>query len=131
AEEIAASFRQSGGIAQFAQGCTDINNNDCRRGFVTRVGERLSREPLNEERTATYAGLFTQTTDEGTPLNANFDDGAELVIQALFQSPYSVYRREIGTQQGGEFVLSPFEVASELSYMLTNSPPDETLMAAA
>jgi len=131
AEEIAAAVRQNGGIAEFAQGCTDLNNNDCRRGFVTRVGERLSREPLDEERITTYSQLFTKTTDDGTPLNASFDEGAELVIQALVQSPYSIYRREIGVQQGGEYVLSQFEVASELSYMLTNSPPDATLMEAA
>jgi len=131
AEEIAAAVRASGGVTQLAQGCTDIANNDCRRGFVTRVGERLSREPLNEERVTTYAQLFTATAEDGAPLNASFDDGAELVIQALVQSPFSIYRREIGTQQGGEYVLTPFEVASELSYMLTNSPPDADLMAAA
>ncbi|HTV24981.1 MAG TPA: DUF1592 domain-containing protein, partial [Polyangiaceae bacterium] len=131
AEEIAAAVRQNGGLAQFTNGCTDINNNDCRRGFVTRVGERLSREPLNDERINTYAGLFTATTDDGTPLSTSFDEGAELVISALIQSPYSIYRREIGQQQGAEYVLSQFEVASELSYMLTNSPPDNDLMAAA
>src|SRR5688572_7151324 len=44
AEEIAAAVRTNGGIGQFSNGCTDVNNNDCRRGFVTRLGERLSRE---------------------------------------------------------------------------------------
>jgi hypothetical protein len=130
AEEIAASVRESGGIAAFAQGCTDINNNDCRRGFVTRLGERLSREPLDETRINTYAGLFTKEVD-GTRLSTTFDEGAELVIQAMVQSPYSIYRREIGQQQGGEYVLSQYEVASELSYMLTNNPPDQQLMDAA
>jgi hypothetical protein len=130
AEEIAAAVRTNGGIAQLAQGCTDVNNNDCRRGFVTRVGERLSREPLNDERINTYAGLFTKEVD-GVRLSASFDEAAELVIAAMIQSPYSIYRREIGNQQGGEYVLTPYEVASELSYMLTNSPPDATLMEAA
>jgi hypothetical protein len=130
AEEIAAAARANGVIGQFAQGCTDINNDGCRRGFVTRLGEALSREPLNEERINTYAGLFTKQVD-GVSLNESFDDGAELVIQALVQSPYSIYRREIGQQQGAEYVLTQYEIASELSYMLTNSPPDDALLQAA
>jgi hypothetical protein len=130
ADEIAAAMRTNGGIGQFANGCTDLNNNDCRRGFVTRLGERLSREPLSEERITTYAGLFTKEVD-GVRLSNSFDEAAELVIAAMIQSPFSIYRREIGNPQNGEFVLTQFEVASELSYMLTNNPPDEQLMAAA
>jgi hypothetical protein len=68
---------------------------------------------------------------DGVPLSANFDEAAELVIAAMIQSPYSIYRREIGSQQGAEYVLTQYEVASELSYMLTNNPPDQQLMEAA
>jgi hypothetical protein len=131
AEEIAAAVRESGGIAGLANNCTNVNDNNCRQQFVRNLGERLSREPLNDERVNTYAALFTKTADDGTPLSASFDEAAELVIAAMIQSPYSIYRREIGTQQGGEYVLTPFEVASELSYMLTNNPPDAELMTAA
>jgi hypothetical protein len=130
AEEIAAAVREGGGIAQLANNCTNVNDNNCRQQFVRNIGERLSREPLSQERVDTYTALFTKQVD-GVPLSANFEEAAELVIAAMIQSPYSIYRREIGTAQNGEFVLTPFEVASELSYMLTNNPPDEPLMAAA
>jgi len=49
----------------------------------------------------------------------------------MVQSPFSIYRREIGVQNGAEFVLTQYEVASELSYMLTDNPPDQALMDAA
>jgi hypothetical protein len=130
AEEIATAVRTNGGIAQLANNCTNVNDNNCRQQFVRNVGERLSREPLNQERVDTYAALFTKQVD-GVPLSANFEEAAELVIAAMIQSPYSIYRREIGSQQNGEFVLTQFEVASELSYMLTNNPPDQQLMEAA
>ncbi|HTV02093.1 MAG TPA: DUF1592 domain-containing protein, partial [Luteitalea sp.] len=130
AEEIAAAVRAGGGIAALANNCTNAADNNCRQQFVRTVGERLSREPLDDERVQRYSALFTQQVD-GVALNETFDDGAELVIAAMIQSPYSIYRREIGQLQGAEYVLSQFELASELSYMLTNNPPDAELMAAA
>jgi hypothetical protein len=130
-EDISAAARTNGTIAQLANNCMDLNNNDCKRTFVNNVASRLYREPLDDARRGRLVALFDATTPDGDPLAANFEDGAELVIQAAIQSPYMIYRREIGTQQGGEFVLSQFEIASELSYLLTNSPPDQELMAAA
>jgi hypothetical protein len=130
-DEIAAQARENGVIPQLANNCTDLQNNTCREQFVRNVGARLSREPIDQERLQRFAGLFTAQAEDGTALAATFEDGAEMVISAMVQSPYAVYRREIGVQQGAEFVLTPYEVASELSYMLTDNPPDDELMAAA
>jgi hypothetical protein len=48
------------------------------------------------------------------------------------QSPYLLYRRELGTGNASNgYQLTPYEVASELSYFLTDGPPDSTLMNAA
>lgn len=129
--EIAAAARQNGMIAQLANNCTNLQDENCRRQFVNNVGLRLSREPLDDARVQRFAALFTAQAEDGTPLATSFEDGAEMVISAMVQSPFSIYRREIGVQQGGEFVLTPYEVASELSYMLTNNAPDDELMAAA
>ena len=49
----------------------------------------------------------------------------------MLQSPYFLYRSELGTQAGGTFTLTPFEVATELAYLLTGTTPDDTLLAAA
>jgi hypothetical protein len=61
---------------------------------------------------------------------SSFSDGAQAVISAMLQSPYFLYRSEIGTGTS-TFTLTPFEVATELSYLLTGSTPDDTLLAAA
>ena len=61
----------------------------------------------------------------------SFSDGAQAVISAMLQSPYFLYRSELGTQAGGAFNLTPFEVATELAYLLTGSTPDDTLLSAA
>jgi hypothetical protein len=62
---------------------------------------------------------------------SSFSDGAQAVISAMLQSPYFIYRSELGTQAGGTFNLTPFEVATELAYLLTGSTPDDTLLSAA
>lgn len=131
AEEVATLARQNNLISQLANNCMNLNDNGCRETFVRNVGERLTREPLDTARLQRYTGLFSATAEDGTPLVTTFEDGAEMVISAMIQSPYAIYRREIGSQQGNEFVLSSYEVASELSYMLTNNPPDQALMEAA
>src|SRR5678816_4274337 len=61
---------------------------------------------------------------------SSFSDGAQAVISAMLQSPYFLYRSEIGTGTS-TFTLTPFEVATELSYLLTGTTPDDTLLAAA
>jgi hypothetical protein len=61
-----------------------------------------------------------------------FADGVELVVEAMLQSPHFLYRTELGTTVvNGRVNLSGFEVASRLSYGITNSMPDEQLFAAA
>jgi hypothetical protein len=56
-------------------------------------------------------------------------------VSAMLQSPYFLYRSEIGaipyTPGTGTVALTPYEVASSLSYLLTGSMPDSTLLAAA
>ncbi|MEA2699850.1 MAG: hypothetical protein QOI66_4121, partial [Myxococcales bacterium] len=61
-----------------------------------------------------------------------FADGAELVLSAFLQSPNFLYRAETSDAVvAGKIPLSNYEIASRLSYGLTNSMPDDTLMAAA
>ena len=63
----------------------------------------------------------------------DFNSGIRWVLVAVLQSPSFIYRREIGTWDEGRalFVLDDYEVASELSYLILSSMPDDTLFAAA
>jgi hypothetical protein len=132
AETISAAARQNGLIQQLANNCTNLADNNCRVTFVNNVASRLYREPLDNERRDRLVALFTAQGPGGEQLVTDFADGAELVIQAAIQSPYMLFRREIGTPMGnGEFQLTQHEIASELAYMLTNNPPDDQLRQAA
>jgi hypothetical protein len=102
--------------------CTD-QNQGCWRPFIQNVGLKLFREPLTEEQVTAYIPLFEA--------ESNFKDGASVVIMTMLQSPYLLYRRELGKPDGGGFKLTPHEVASQLSYFLTDSAPDAQLLDAA
>jgi len=130
-EDVAQYAKDNNLIAQFSNNCSNAADKNCRDTFVKNLGQALSREPLDQARVDRFSELFNAVADYGTQLATTFEDGAMLVIQGMVQSPYMVYRREIGTQQNGTYQLSPYEVASELSYMLTNNPPDQELMQAA
>ena len=50
----------------------------------------------------------------------------------MFQSPFFLYRAELSsTVADGKIPLNDYEVATKLSYALTNSMPDDTLFTAA
>lgn len=60
-------------------------------------------------------------------------DRVGLVVYGMLMSPNFLLKPEIGTEpaDADTFALSPFELASRLSYDLTDGPPDAELMAAA
>lgn len=121
AESVADWAVTNNKLNQFTS-CTQ-QQAQCQTEFVNKLGEKAHREPLSQAAIDGYLSLFTG--------EATFEDGARAVIAAMLQSPFTLYRRELGTQQGNEFVLTPFEVASQLSYLITDGPPDAQLYEAA
>lgn len=95
----------------------------CRAEFIERFGALAFREPISDARREAYDALFQA--------EATFEAGAEVVMAAMLQSPRFLYRREVGTRTGGRQRLSAYELASELSYLATEGPPDDVLYAAA
>jgi hypothetical protein len=106
-------------------GCKTLTDQNCRRQLIQNAGLKLNREPVTDARVAGYDKLYVSGTTK------TFEEFATDVIATMVQSPYFIYRRELGTQEGGAYKLTPYEVASELSYFLTDSAPDQPLMEAA
>jgi len=96
----------------------------CAKTFVQTLGKKLYREPVAASSVDAYVAMFSAET--------SFAEGARAVISAMLQSSYVLYRRELGERgNDGLYHLTPYELASSLSYMLTNGPPDDQLMSAA
>ena len=99
----------------------------CDRTFIQSFGQRAFRRPLTPEEVTRYLTLFAPAVTGGS-----FDKGMELVIRAMLSSPYFLYRSEMGDRApDGTFKLSPFELATALSYFLWGTTPDDQLLEAA
>jgi hypothetical protein len=101
------------------------------RDFVVEFGERAFRRPLSEGEITSYLEVYADgrtAYDDST----GFVAGLRLVVEAMLQSPYFLYRIEASSSvAAGRVVLSDWEIAQRLSYFLTNSMPDDELFAAA
>lgn len=95
----------------------------CKRTFVSQFGARAFRRPLTSEEQTRYEALFGSD---------DFGTGMTTVITAMLVSPSFLYRSEVGERQSnGAYKLTPYEVASALSYLYLGSMPDKTLLDAA
>lgn len=94
---------------------------DCWNRTVEEFGKRVFREPLTPTQQVRYVGLFESASD--------FETGLTLVVKTMFQSPYFLYRRELGAAEvaGGSAQLNPYDLASSLSYLITGTMPDDEL----
>ena len=96
-------------------------------GFIAALGRRAYRRPLTEGEQLKYEGLFASgATLSGT--ESAYVKGAKLVIRAMLQSPHFLYRTELG---GDGAQLSPYELASKLSFWLRGTTPSDELLDAA
>jgi hypothetical protein len=102
------------------------------KAFIVAFGQRAFRRPLTDAEVTTHVGLFNQGPTLYPGVDA-FKAGVSLVIQAMLQSPYFLYRTELGTATAGatKVPLNDWEVAAKLALSITNTIPDDTLLAAA
>jgi hypothetical protein len=116
------------------QGATSIDG-DCStqaQAWVRSFGTEVFRRPLTEEEVTEWFTFF----GDGATLDGSFnaEAGVELVIAGMLQSPYFLYRVEFGRgspNADGVDELSPHEIATRLSFLFWNSPPDRILIDAA
>lgn len=78
--------------------------------FIRQFGKRAFRRPLTNAEVARYESLMSRGVDPA--------DGARMVVEAILQSPHFLFWNER-------------DPASQLSFFLWNSMPDDALLAAA
>ncbi len=102
----------------------------CATAFITDFGKKAFRRPLTCAEQQAYLDLFAQ--DLFTPRfpAATYEESLREVLAIMLQSPNLLYRTELG-DAGNPGQLTPYEIASELSYLFLAGPPDAELYAAA
>ena len=110
-------------------GCAPAAPGDaCVESFVRKFGRRVVRRPLTEEEVARWVNVSKTLADPDAW------EGLRLAIAGLLQSPYFLYRVDLGTSEGATDAQRPltgYEMASRLSFLLWNQGPDEELLDAA
>ena len=99
----------------------------CAKTFIESFGQKAFRRPMQADDTTPLLEAY----DAGAL--TSFSKGIELVVAATLQSADFLYRTELGApgQAGPEITLTPYEVASVLSFIFLGSAPDTGLYAAA
>jgi hypothetical protein len=91
----------------------------CRTRFIREFGLKAFRRPLDPDEQKRYEELFRRETD--------FFKGAQLVVEAMLQSPHFLFRLE----ETSNPKWKPYATASRLSYALWDSMPDAALFESA
>ena len=99
----------------------------CAEAFIDRFAPRAFRRPLGAIERQGLVALY------GSGAATSQVDGIRLVLEAVLQSPSFLYRTELGTSRtpGTATPLTPYELATALSFLVIDSIPDAPLWAAA
>lgn len=108
-------------------GCGAEPSEACASAFVNTFAQKVFRRPLTDEETISVATIYTEVKG----LYGTVPEAIQYSVYALLQSPQLLYRTELGADQAQAGPLTRYELASELSYFLTDSPPDQALLDAA
>jgi hypothetical protein len=115
-----ALVRDTARLSAFA-GCDPTLAEDCVEPFVRAFGRRAYRRSLTPDEVSAMVSLYAATA---TPEAA---DGVSAVVAAMLQAPQFVYRAEPAAP-GQAFGSA---LATRLSFLVTASAPDDTLLDAA
>jgi len=100
----------------------------CVQEFLLSFAERAFRHPLTgAEQTAIAGQLWTEMGAAGATLAEALGYG----VYGVLSSPSFLYRTELGADVAADGPLTPHELASAISFFLTDGPPDAELLAAA
>ena len=129
---IAEQAMEPGPLRNALVPCTPTGDSDaaCARTVLEPFARRAWRRPLTSDELDTLVDIAGTS---GETL-ADFYDGLELAFAAVLQSPYFLYRVELGEPDPtdpGTTRYTDWEMASRLSYFLWNTTPDDALLEAA
>lgn len=100
----------------------------CVQGFLGAFGRRAYRRALTPEELARW----TQVSNDLAAGDAWH--GLQYAVSGILQSPHFLYRVELGEPDPNDPTrrrYTGYEMASRLSFLLWNGPPDDALLAAA
>jgi hypothetical protein len=110
-----------------ATNCGAMPTDACGQQYLATLAAKAYRRPLTDAEKTSLTTVFTEVKAAGGTVN----EAVQFGVYAVFSAPQFLYRTEFGANPMQEGPLAPYEMASELSYFLTDGPPDQALLDAA
>ena len=125
--DLAAKLSQAADPTTLAPCATAAGSNACLATFINTFASKAYGRPLTAaEVTAAQAVAAT---------GQDYPTAVRLVIELALQSPSMLYVSELGpvnsVASAQPVLLTPYEIASQLSFLLSGSRPDATLLQVA
>lgn len=108
---------------------TTTGEEACAAQFARSFGRRAFRRALTAEDESMLMNAYSLGRTDGS-----YAEGIEVMIRAALQSPHFLYRLEVTPSSDPAAALvpvSPYELATRLSYLIWASGPDDALLDAA
>lgn len=129
AQALVDEARDSGKLAELSP-CADTSaagGEACAETFLRTFGKRAYRRPLSDEEVTSLVSRPGSAYHIGAD-GHSYEDGINVLTRVVLQTPAFLYVTELGDSTStATLELTPNEVASSLSYLLTSGPPDATL----
>jgi hypothetical protein len=109
-------------------GCADPATADCAKAFLAKHAEGAYRRPLTDREKTSLLQVYDEVT--ATAVGGTVQEGVQAGVRAIYDAPQFLYRTEFGAD-AKTGPITAYELASQLSYFLTDGPPDAPLLAAA
>jgi len=118
---LAANVRQH--VAERAPCSSAAEHESCAQAFIRSFGEKAYRRPLADDEVTQLMAVFKAAYDGGS-----YEEGIELAARAMLQSASFLYLTEIGDAPAATVKLTPYELASSISYLVNGRPPSTALL---
>lgn len=128
-------------LANFASltGCATATD-ACATAYFDKLTVKAYRRPLTSSERARFDALFIKLRNpqivNGYEVTFTVEEATSFAVNALFSSPQMLWRWEIGdpdlaSAAPAGIPLTEHELATHLSFFLTDQPPSDALLAAA
>ena len=109
--------------------CGATPTDACAQQYLLKLAQKAYRRPLTSTEQSRVTALYTTAlkSDAGATIN----EAVQYGVYAILQAPQFLYRTEFGSDWKVDGSLSSYEMASTLSYFLTDDMPDQPLLDAA
>jgi hypothetical protein len=118
-------------------GCAAPAQDTCTTTYLNKLATKAYRRALTSDEQTRFSNLYSNLRSQmvnGFQVSTPAETAAGNVVYALFMSPQLMWRWELGqavsTSPPGVY-LTDGELASSLSFFLTDQPPDDMLLAEA